>query len=150
MGGPDDVGVGIHAPKDYTSGSESDEEVFIKHGTANNPGAIKKKKRKVPPQESIDRMWRRFSSPKFGRTLAILPFEPVAASATPERGNELLSEGYERAVAECRRKVRKIIQECRRVNMRYQDKGWDLVRPFTIQQLPLAPDQPLTFRGFPT
>src|SRR4051794_40861634 len=98
-----DPDLGTHAPKDYTSGSESDEEVFTKHGTANNPGAIKKKKRKVPPQESVDRMWRRFSAPKFGRTLAILPFAPVAASATPERGNELLTEGYERAMTECRR-----------------------------------------------
>jgi hypothetical protein len=41
--------------------------------------------------------------------------------------NELLSAGYERAAEECRRKVEKIIKECKRVNMRYRDPGWDLV-----------------------
>jgi hypothetical protein len=41
--------------------------------------------------------------------------------------NEILSAGYERAAEECRRKVEKIIKECKRVNMRYRDPGWDLV-----------------------
>lgn len=87
----------------------------------------KKKKPSKPPQESIDQIWERFSQKKFSKALAVLPGAPVAASTSGERGNELLSEGYERAVEECRRKVRKIISECRRVNTRYRDPGWDLV-----------------------
>lgn len=87
----------------------------------------KKKKPKKPPQESIDQIWEKFSQKKFSKALAVLPFAPVAASASGERGNELLMAGYERAAEECRRKVRKIIAECRRINTRYRDPGWDLV-----------------------
>lgn len=95
----------------------------------------KKNKSKKPPQESIDQIWERFSQKKFSKALAVLPFAPVAASASGELGNELLSAGYERAAEECRRKVRKIISECRRINTRYRDPGWDLVSalPLTAQ-----------------
>jgi hypothetical protein len=56
----------------------------------------------------------------------------------------LLSAGYERAAEECRRKVRKIIQECRRVNTRYRDPGWDIVSCFAaaFAWLCLAPAEP--------
>lgn len=87
----------------------------------------KKKKPKKPPQESIDQIWDKFSQKKFSKALSVLPFAPVPASASGERGNELLSAGFERAAEECRRKVRKIITECKRVNTRYRDPGWDLV-----------------------
>jgi hypothetical protein len=87
----------------------------------------KPKKKKPPPQHSINRIWKKFQNKRFNKALAILPFDPVPPAASPERGNELLSDGYERAAEECRRKVRKIIQECRRVNMRYRDPGFDLV-----------------------
>lgn len=87
----------------------------------------KKKSPKKPPQESIDKIWEKFSQKKFSKALAVLPFSPVAPSTSGERGNELLSAGYERAAEECRRKVRKIISECKRVNTRYRDPGWDLV-----------------------
>lgn len=87
----------------------------------------KKKKPTKPPQESIHQTWDKFSQKKFSKALAVLPFSPVAASTSGDRGNELLLAGYERAAEECRRKVRKIISECRRVNTRYRDPGWDLV-----------------------
>lgn len=87
----------------------------------------KKKAPKKPPQESIDKIWEKFSQKKFSKALAVLPFSPVAPSTSGERGNELLAAGYERAAEECRRKVRKIISECKRVNTRYRDPGWDLV-----------------------
>ncbi|CAK7199147.1 hypothetical protein SEUCBS139899_001819 [Sporothrix eucalyptigena] len=86
----------------------------------------KKKKKKLPPQESIDKIWERFSQKRFSKAMKVLPFSPVAPSPLSERANELLSVGYERAAEECRRKVKKIIQECRRVNMRYRDPGWDI------------------------
>lgn len=87
----------------------------------------KKKKPKKPPQESIDQIWEKFSQKKFSKALAVLPSAPVPASASGERANELLQAGYERAAEECRRKVRKIISECKRINSRYRDPGWDLV-----------------------
>lgn len=87
----------------------------------------KKKKPKAPPQKSVNKIWSRFARKHFNKALAILPFDPVPPPSTPERPNELLSAGYERAAAECRRRVRKITQECRRVNTRYRDAGWDLV-----------------------
>lgn len=93
----------------------------------------KKKPPKKPPQESIDKIWEKFSQKKFSKALAVLPFSPVAPSTSGERGNELLSAGYERAAEECRRKVRKIISECKRVNARYRDPGWDLVSLHPVQ-----------------
>ncbi|KKY32051.1 putative cysteine proteinase [Diaporthe ampelina] len=61
----------------------------------------KKKKPKVPPQETIDKIWEKFSQKKFSKALAVLPFSPVSASKSTERGNELLCAGYERAAEEC-------------------------------------------------
>ncbi|KAK7927837.1 calpain-like protein, partial [Apiospora marii] len=93
---------------------------------AHNNNKKKKQKPKPPPQESINEIWGRFSAKKFSRALAILPFDPVPLPAEPERPNELLSAGYERATEECRRKVQKIIRECRRINTRYRDQDWDI------------------------
>lgn len=89
----------------------------------------KKKKSKSPPQESIDKIWEKFSQKKFSKALTVLPSSPTSASTSIERGNELLGAGYERAAEECRRRVRKIISECRRINSRYRDPGWDIVGP---------------------
>ncbi|KAJ4424141.1 hypothetical protein N0V82_001189 [Gnomoniopsis sp. IMI 355080] len=86
----------------------------------------KKKKSQKPPQESINSIWDKFSQKKFSKALAVLPFSPVQASTSGERSNEPILAGYERAAEECRRKVRKIISECKRVNTRYRDPGWDL------------------------
>ncbi|KLU90199.1 hypothetical protein MAPG_09163 [Magnaporthiopsis poae ATCC 64411] len=90
------------------------------------PDDKKKKKVKLPPQETIEEIWKRFSKEQFTKALQILPFDPVPASTASVRANELLTAGYERAADECRRRVRKIIQECKRVNKRYRDPGFDL------------------------
>lgn len=112
----------------YSSSSESDEAPCKSNKTNNsNQSQKKKKKRRPPPQQSINKIWRRFASKQPTKALAILPFDPVPLPSTPERPNEFLSAGYERARDECSRKVKKIIQECRRVNMRYRDPGFDLV-----------------------
>ncbi|KAK6950230.1 hypothetical protein Daesc_008556 [Daldinia eschscholtzii] len=111
----------------YSSSSESDEPPPKKNTTnSNNQNQKKKKKRKPPPQQSINKIWRRFTTKEFTKALAVLPFDPVPLPSTPERPNELLSAGYERAREECSRKVKKIIAECRRVNTRYRDPGFDL------------------------
>ncbi|KAM7219078.1 calpain-D [Rhypophila decipiens] len=117
----------------YSSSSETDDEYsYRKHKgtvpatTTSTDANKKKKKRKLPPQQSINRIWKRFSNKRFNKALSVLPFDPVLPPTISERSNELLSTGYERAVEECRRKVQKIKQECRRVNMRYRDPGWDI------------------------
>ncbi|KAM7200883.1 calpain-D [Naviculisporaceae sp. PSN 640] len=117
----------------YSSSSETDDEYsYRKHKgtvpatTTSTDANKKKKKRKLPPQQSINRIWKRFSNKRFNKALSVLPFDPVLPPIISERSNELLSAGYERAVEECRRKVQKIKQECRRVNMRYRDPGWDI------------------------
>lgn len=110
----------------------------------------KKKKTKVPPQESIDKIWEKFSQKKFSKALAVLPFSPAPASTSTERGNELLGAGYERAAEECRRRVRKIIAECRRINSRYRDPGWDIVSTGLIRGGHPGPSEILLLRQNPT
>lgn len=112
----------------YSSSSDSDEPPRKAATTTNNNNnQKKKKKRKPPPQQSINRIWRRFASKKYTKALSVLPFDPVPLPSTPEKPNESLGAGYERAREECSRRVKKIIQECKRVNTRYRDPGFDLV-----------------------
>ncbi|GKT47566.1 calpain-9 [Colletotrichum spaethianum] len=112
----------------YSSSEESDDPRRPRPVPAsnNNNDQKKKKKKKAPPQPSINHIWKKFQNKKFNKALAVLPFDPVLPPASSDKPNELLTAGYDRAVEECRRKVKKIIQECRRVNMRYRDPGWDL------------------------
>lgn len=115
----------------YSSSEESDDPRRPRSQPAssgNNQDQKKKRKRRLPPQQTINRLWKRFSNRKFHKAVSVLPFDPVVAPRSGlDRPNELLSESYERAAEECRRKVQKIVQECKRVNMRYRDPGWDLV-----------------------
>lgn len=112
----------------YSSDSESDEDRRGKSSrkNQNNQNQKKKKKRKPSPQRSINKIWRHFTAKNFTKALSILPFDPVPLPSDQDRPNELLSAGYDRAVDECRRKVQKIIRECKRVNTRYRDPGWDI------------------------
>ncbi|KAI4862170.1 cysteine proteinase [Hypoxylon rubiginosum] len=111
----------------YSSSSESDEPPRKTSNTnSSSSNQKKKKKKKPPPQQSINKIWRRFTAKQFSKALAVLPFDPVPLPSIPERPNELLAAGYERARDECSRKVKKIISECKRVNTRYRDPGFDL------------------------
>lgn len=134
----------------YSSSSESDDDYRRRRQpapttTSSTEANKKKKKKKPPPQQTINRIWKRFSNKNFNKALAVLPFDPVLPPVTDD-SNELLTTGYERAAEECRRKVKKIIQECRRVNMRYRDPGWDLVSSNQPRLLELR----LEFRGAAT
>jgi len=97
----------------------------------------KKKKKPQPPQEAINKIWQRFSVQKFSRATKILPFASTTAQSStdpsklkpapkPENENLLVSEDFERAVQECRMRVKKLIKECKRVNMRYRDPDFDI------------------------
>ncbi|KAJ3566208.1 hypothetical protein NPX13_g7223 [Xylaria arbuscula] len=111
----------------YSSSSESDEPPSkVKTTTTTNNNQKKKKKRKPPPQQSINKIWRRFATKQSTKALSVLPFDPVPLPINPDGPNELLSVGYERAREECSRRVKKIIAECKRVNTRYRDPGFDL------------------------
>lgn len=129
----------------YSSSEESEDPKRprpLPASSSNNNDQKKRKKKKPPPQQAINRIWKKLQARKPTTPLAVLPFDPVPPPASPERANEPGDAGYARAVDECRRKVRKIIRECRRVNMRYRDPGWDLVcweplvsfslRPFSV------------------
>jgi hypothetical protein len=113
----------------YSSSDESDDPRRPRSQTpssGSNQDNKKKRKKRLPPQQSINKVWKKFSNRKFYTALSVLPFDSVAPRSL-DRPNELLSEGYERTAEECRRKVEKIVKECKRVNMRYRDQGWDLV-----------------------
>lgn len=113
----------------YSSSEESDDPRRPRSqpsSSGNNQDNKKKRRKRLPPQQSINKIWKKFSNRKFYTALSVLPFDPVAPRSGLDRPNELLSEGYERAAEECRRKVEKIVKECKRVNMRYRDPGWDL------------------------
>jgi hypothetical protein len=96
----------------------------------------KKKRKPLPPQETINKIWSRFSVHKFSKATVILPFatpstktsdtSKASATSQPEQNNLLVSEDYERAVRECRARVKKLIRECKRVNMRYRDPDFDI------------------------
>lgn len=101
------------------------------------PPKPKKKKKTLPPQETIDNIWSRFSAPRFSQATTILPTSAPSANprtrhpvpASVELDNVLVSEDFDRAVLECRTRVKKLIRECKRVNMRYRDDfdiDWDL------------------------
>ncbi|KAF7865866.1 hypothetical protein EAF04_006031 [Stromatinia cepivora] len=102
-------------------------------GNKNN--SKKKKKKYVAPQDTIDKLWSRFSVSKFSKATKVLPnaapFSRGTSAKTvivppPGPQNQLVSEDFERAVQECRAKVKKLVKECRRVNMRYRDPSFDI------------------------
>ena len=118
----------------YCSTSESDDAARKAGGNNTNSNQKKAKKRRPAPQQSINKIWRRFSAKQSSKALSILPFDPVPLPSITEKPNELLSDGYERARDECSRRVKKIVQECRRINTRYRDPGFDLVRHYRSRQ----------------
>lgn len=83
----------------YSSSEESEDPRRPRVQPANDGNNQKQKKRRkrFPSQKSINAVWKKFSSRNFNKALCILPFDPVAPAAS-DRPNELLSEGYDRAV----------------------------------------------------
>ncbi|KAH8588955.1 hypothetical protein B0O99DRAFT_467756, partial [Bisporella sp. PMI_857] len=125
----------------YSSSSDDDSR---RRGPPNPPPPLppppslpnsnkKKKKKRYPPQEAINKIWQRFSVPKFSKATTILPSAQLISSdpskpaqSRPTQNNLLVSEDFQRAVQECRIKVQKLIKECKRVNMRYRDPSFDI------------------------
>jgi hypothetical protein len=122
-----------------SSATSSDSENNQRHPPPPPPPPLikpKKKKKSMPPQESINKIWSRFSAQKFSKATVILPFATTSTNAPnsanpvpvlePKQQNLLVSEDFERAAEECRTRVKKLIKECRRVNMRYRDPDFDI------------------------
>lgn len=101
--------------------------------------------RKQAPQRNIDEFWERFTTKHPGKIFTILPDNLYAkrAAAHAPRGaipgvNALAS--YEEAVESCRKKVAKIVKECRRLNQKYRDPHFDIEADFKRSQA--FPDTP--------
>jgi hypothetical protein len=95
--------------------------------------------KKQPPQMSIDEFWDRFTTKHPGKIFTILPdnlYAKRAAAHAPKGSipgqNALAS--YEEAADACRKKVEKIVKECRRLNQKYRDPHFDIESDFKRSQ----------------
>ncbi|KAL8741673.1 MAG: hypothetical protein Q9190_005747 [Brigantiaea leucoxantha] len=93
-------------------------------------GTGKKIKKRIP-QRNVDEFWDKFTTKFPGKVLSILPaniYVKTKAAQAPKgiihgRGT---ARSYDEAAAECRASVRKIAAECRRVNLKFHDKYFDI------------------------
>lgn len=95
------------------------------------PLARPRKAKNQVPQRTIDLFWSRFTTKWPGLVHSLLPNDVKAQrkSAHQTKGTvheEGALKSYEEARQECVAAVAKIAQECRRVNMRYRDLGFEI------------------------
>ena len=95
------------------------------------PTPPKKTSKDVPPQQSIDKFWKKFTTKHPGKPFTVLPdnlyAKRAAVQASRKAGpskNAIAS--YEQAAATCKAKVEKIVQDCRRLNQKYKDPHFDI------------------------
>jgi len=95
----------------------------------------KQRRKKHPPQKTIDEFWASFNSKTPGKVYTILPDNQYArrAAARAPRGivpgrNAIAS--YDDAVRSCEAKVAKIVKECLRLNQKFRDSHFDLEADF--------------------
>jgi hypothetical protein len=95
--------------------------------------------RKHAPQKSIDDFWAKFTTKHPGKIFTILPdnlYAKRAAAHAPKGSipgvNALAS--YEEAAESCRKKIAKIVKECRRLNQKYRDPHFDIEADFKRSQ----------------
>lgn len=87
--------------------------------------------KKQAPQKSINEFWDKFTTKHPGKVFTILPdnlYAKRAAAHAPKGSipgqNAVAS--YEEAAEACRKKVEKIVKECRRLNQKYRDPHFDI------------------------
>lgn len=106
--------------------------------------------KKQPPQKSINQFWDRFTTKHPGKVFTILPNNIYArrAAAYAPRGSipgQNALQSYQEAVDACKKKVAKIVKECRRLNQKYRDPHFDIEADFKrTQQSPEIPPDCLT------
>jgi hypothetical protein len=106
--------------------------------------------KKQPPQQDINDFWAKFTTKHPGKIFTILPdnlYAKRAAAHTPKGSipgqNAVAS--YEEAVDACKKKVDKIVKECRRLNQKYRDPHFDIESDFKRSQMfPEIPQDCLT------
>ncbi|KAL1853962.1 hypothetical protein Daus18300_011629 [Diaporthe australafricana] len=85
-----------------------------------------------PPQQAVAAFWDEFSIKQPGRVTRILPPASHAKllqkeiSKGPTRGNVKTTASYEAARDECRKTVKRIANECRRMNEKWSDPDFNL------------------------
>ncbi|KAJ0116929.1 Calpain-9 [Diaporthe amygdali] len=90
------------------------------------------KEKPPPPQQVVADFWAKFSIEQPGRVTRILPPSSHAKllkkeiSNGPTLGNVKTTLGYEAARDECRKKVQRIANECRRLNEKWSDPDFNL------------------------
>ncbi|EGY14449.1 uncharacterized protein VDAG_05613 [Verticillium dahliae VdLs.17] len=81
--------------------------------------ASKGKRIQQAPQAAIDEFWDKFTTKAPGKVIPRNPHVEKAVKRTTHTS-------FDEAVALCRTKVRKIVDECRAVNQKYRDPHFDL------------------------
>jgi hypothetical protein len=100
-------------------------------GSSPPPAPTRRKVRKQPPQKTVDDFWAAFTTSYPGKVLSILPKDVYAKSKAAKQlkgtvvGSPALK-SYDEAARECVAAVEQISRECKRVNMRYRDKHFDI------------------------
>ncbi|KAF2117283.1 hypothetical protein BDV96DRAFT_490015 [Lophiotrema nucula] len=96
--------------------------------------------KKQPPQKSINEFWDKFTTKHPGKIFTILPdnlYAKRAAAHAPKGSipgqNAVAS--YQEAADACKKKVEKIVKECRRLNQKYRDPHFDIEADFKIHQM---------------
>ncbi|RNJ53192.1 hypothetical protein D7B24_002271 [Verticillium nonalfalfae] len=84
--------------------------------------ASKGKRIQQAPQAAIDEFWDKFTTKAPGKATTIIPRNPHVEKAVKRTTHT----SFDEAVALCRIKVRKIVDECRAVNQKYRDPHFDL------------------------
>lgn len=97
--------------------------------------SIKKISKDVPPQQIIDKFWKKFTTKHPGKPFTILPDNLYAKRAAFQASRKAAPSknaiaSYEQAAATCKAKVEKIVQDCRRLNQKYKDPHFDIELDF--------------------
>jgi hypothetical protein len=87
--------------------------------------------KKQAPQKSLNEFWDKFTTKHPGKIFTILPDNMYAkrAAAHAPKGSipgQNAVASYEEAAEACRKKVEKIVKECRRLNQKYRDPHFDI------------------------
>jgi len=97
----------------------------------NRPPQIRRKPRKLTPQDAVQQYWVKLDSKYPGKVFTILPNNPYArkkAAKIPHGTvhGQRAAKSYEESRAECTKDVDRIIKECRRLNQKYRDPHFDI------------------------
>ncbi|KAF2472364.1 cysteine proteinase [Lindgomyces ingoldianus] len=101
--------------------------------------------KKQPPQRGLNEFWDKFTTKHPGKIFTILPdnlYAKRAAAHAPKGtipGQNAVA-SYEEAADACKKKVAKIVKECRRLNQKYRDPHFDIESDFKRSQM--NPDIP--------